>query len=258
MIIHTTSAYFNSIDLNALQGVRVVNFNHTELPQRILNSSKLARADKSILTSAEYSQKTIFVTCFVGGSTLDLRQLNYDGLKSYIQDIEGTIRLRQGDTDVEYVGTLNGISKEYVGPNIKATLQFLCSNPIGRDTTLRALFPATTITAATYSRSFNVGGTFTARPQISITINSVTGATNKNLQLINASTGKGIKLTRTFANGDIISVNSDIYEVLVNSTKVDFSGQFPVLATGGQTLQYIDDFTTRNVTLSANYARQYS
>lgn len=57
--------------------------------------------------------------------------------------------LNQGDNDVEYIGTLNGVTKEPIGDNLGFTLSFLCSNPIGKDAVGRAMFEPVAITSAT-------------------------------------------------------------------------------------------------------------
>ena len=253
-----TDVYYNNFNLSTLPGVKIVNYNVTDMPSRKLNSSKLARANKSLLTSAEYESKQITVTGFVGGDTYDIQQLNFDRLKGYLQDIEGIVRVKQGDTEVEYIGTLNGISKEHLGPNLGITLSFLCSNPIGRDSVGRALFAPVVITSSTLTKSFTVDGSFIATPRFNFVVTAVTGGTTKHLSLLNASTGKGIRVTRTFTAGDIIDINSDTMEVIVNGVSIDFEGQFPTFLPGARTLQYIDDFTTRSVTMSAIYTRQYS
>lgn len=253
-----TSVYFNNFNLGSLQGVYIVNYNVTDMPARNLNISKLARRNRSLLTSAEYAQKDVTVEGFVGGDNWIVQQQNFDRLKSHIQDVEGIIRVVQGTSAVEYTGTLNGISKNRLGPNLGFTLTFKCANPIGRDFSSQSLFTPTTITTSTISKPLLIEGTFDAEPRFNITINSVTGGTNKSISLLNAATGKGIKITRNYVAGDIISIASDTMEVVANTQLADFKGQFPQFPPGARTLQYIDDFTARNVTITATYNRRYA
>ena len=253
-----TAVYYNNLNLTSLPGIKIVNYNVKDLPNRQLNNSKLARANKSLLTSAEYVDKTVTISGFVGGANWIEQQDNYDNLKGRIQEIEGIIRVQQGSKVVEYVGTLNGTSLEWGGPNLGFTLQFLCSNPIGSDFTTSPLFPPQTITSATLLKSIVVEGTFIAEPRYTITVNSVAGGTNKTITLLNGQTGKGIKITRNWVAGDIITIASDSMEVIANTTNEDFSGQFPTFLPGNRSLQYIDDFSSRNITLTATYNRKYS
>lgn len=258
--MYTTSAYFNNLDLNTLPGVRIVNYNVTELPSRVLTANKLARANRSILTSAEYSEKTITITGYVGGADINEVQLNYDRMKGRVQDFEGLIRVQQGDTEVEYTGTLNAISKEgFGGPNIKFTLEFKCSNPIGRDAVGTTLFAPVNITTATQTVTFTVNGSFIATPRFTLVLTSISGGSpDKSISILNAATNKGIKVTRNWTSGDILAINSDTMEIIVNGISVDFSGQFPTFFPGSRTLQYIDDFSSRDITLSSIYTKQYA
>ena len=195
--MHTTNAYFNNYNLNELPGVRIVSYDTGELPDRILTDNKLARANRSLLTSAEYSSKNVSITGYVGGTDFPETQLNYDRLKGRVQDFEGLIRVSQGDTDVEYTGTLNQITKELVGPNIKFTLIFKCSNPIGRDSVGRTLFAPVNITTATLTLPFTVEGSFIATPRFTFVFTAITGGTAKTVTLLNAATNKGIKVHET-------------------------------------------------------------
>lgn len=250
--------YWNNFNLTSLPGVKIVNYNVTDMPKRDLNNSKLARANRSILTSAEYSEKSVTVSGFIGGEDYIELQDNFDRLKGVIQDVEGIIRVQQGSKTVEYVGTLNGVTKAHLGPNYEFTLQFTCSNPIGSHYSTFELFPPQTITTATLLKSIVVEGTFIAEPRYTITVNSVTGGTNKTITLLNGGTGKGIKVTRNWVNGDMVSITADSMQVIANTQDEDFSGQFPTFLPGNRTLQYIDDFSSRNITLSAVYNPRYS
>lgn len=256
--MYNISVYYNNVDLSILPGVKIVNYNVSNMPSRTLSTSKLARANRSLLTSAEYSDKSVYIYGFVGGADAWTQQDNFDRLKANIQDVEGIIRVQQGTKIAEYTGTLNSINMDRNGPNISFTLEFKCADPIGRDVTVLSLVTPTVITTSTLSKSIVVEGSFTAEPRYTITINSVTAATTNTISLLNGATGKGIKITRHFSAGDTISITSDTMEVTVNTIIEDFAGQFPTFSPGNKTLQYIDDFTARNVTLAATYNRKYS
>ncbi len=252
------SVYFNNFDLSTLEGIKVINYNISEMPTRILNAPKLARANKSLLTSAEYANKTVSVTVMIGGEDWTEQQENLDRLKSKIQDADGVLRVQQGDLSVEYIGTLNGISKDFTGITLGVTLSFFCANPIGRDAIGSELFASTNIVTSTLTKSLTVEGSAEASPRFHLVFTDVVGGISKSVTLLNAATGKGIRITRDWVDGDILDINSDTMEVIVNSENLDFEGQFPTFLPGGRTLQYIDDFTTRDVTMTAIYTRQYS
>lgn len=253
----TTTVYFNNFNLSSLPGVKIYDYNVTELPERTLNTSKLARADKSILTSAEYVKKPVYIYGYVGGVNKAAIDQNFDRLKGTIQVNEGAIVVEQGGLQIKYTGTLNTISKQYFGNNLKFTLEFICSDPIGKDSTPQLLL-STNIITSSITRLLVIEGSYKAFPLFNMVIDSVTDGTDKNISLLNAATGQGIKINADFENGDIVSVNSATMDVLLNSSPVDFEGSFPFFFPGTRSFQYIDDFTARDVDLTITYNRQYT
>lgn len=256
-MVYTTSFFFNGTDLNTLPGVNVTNYDVTELPTRTLTISKLARRNRSVLTSAEYASKLIKVEGYIGAENNNTLQENFIVLKANVQAIEGAIRVQQGLQQIEYTGTLNALSKEWVGKNIKFVLEFVCSDPIGRAVSPAALFAPKSITTTSVTQQFTVDGSGPALPRLTLNYLGVTSGTNKTVSILNASTGKGIRVTGDFASSDILSIYSDTFEVLLNNVSVDFDGTFPQFEPGAATLQYIDNFGDRNTTLTATYIKQY-
>lgn len=253
----TTTVFYNSTNLSTLPGVKVTSYNVTEMPTRTLNNSKLARADKSLLTSAEYAKKSIFVTGFVGGANRDIMEQNYDVLKGAIQLPEGQIKVTQGGSNVYYTGTLNAITKTYTGPTLGFVFEFVCSDPIGLDVDSTTLI-TDTVTTSSQTWIINVAGSYKALPVIKATINSLTDSGDNTISFQNAATGTGIKIEQNFNAGDIIVIDCLAMSVLVNSTAIDFSGAFPNFFPGSRTFQYIDDFSARNVSLLVTYNKRYA
>lgn len=254
---HTADVTFNSTNLNNLPGVSIVSYDVTLLPSRALTKSKVARANFSVLTSAEYSDKTITVTGYVGGDTFEDTMENYGKLRGFVQDTEAVLKVRYGGEDVEWIATLNGLSSTPVGPNFKFVLTFLCSNPIGKSISVNDLFPSTNITTSSKIITFNVEGSFYAKPLFTITLTDITDGTDKSINIVDSVTNRGIRITNDFADGDIISIDSDTFQVVKNAAPIDFSGEFPKFLPGIRSIQYVDDFTDRDITLDATYRKTY-
>lgn len=257
-MLYKTAVYYNNFNLSTIDGISIYNHNFIGMGNRVLNYQKLARADKSVLTSAEYSDKTIPIKGFACGDDKSATELAFETLKGIIQIPEGTIRVEQAGSQVEYIGTLNGITDmEYFGNKLKFTLQFLCSNPIGSDRLLSTIMTATnTLTSITYP--ITIEGSFKAQPNIKITFNTVTGATTKTVQALNSDSGQGIRVTNTFTNGSILDINVRDKSVTLNGSPVDYDGVFPTFFPGSRAFQYIDDFSTRNVTIELTYNKQFA
>jgi len=255
--MYNTPVYFNNFNLSSLQGVRIYNHDFSNMPSRELKSNKIARADKSILTSAEYKDKPVYIYGGVGGATKQEIDQNFDRLKGVVQVNEGVLMIEQGGENVEYTGTLQGIEKQYFGKTLKFTLTFLCSNPIGAATATDTLLNVTN-TLVTNTWLLNIEGSFKAEPYFTITITSGSGFTTKTISLLNGANGQGIRVTRTWSAGDVLVVDSANRVLTVNAVAVDYQGTFPSFFPGARSFQYIDDFTTRNVSINITYNKQYA
>lgn len=254
---YTVGVTFNGTDLNSLPGVNVVNYDVVQLPSRNLNVSKLARANKSVLTSAEYSTKQVTVNGYVGGNRIIEVQENLNRLKGYVQTVEAALRLKYGTDTVEYTATLNGLSTGMVGPNYNFVLEFTCSNPVGTSSSLSTLFADELITNSSKTIPFNVEGSFYIEPVFTLQYSSITDGTDSHIRVLDAVTNRGVEITGDFEDGDIITIDSSTLTILHNASPIDFAGQFPTFLPGIRSVQYIDDFSGRSLTISATYNRKY-
>lgn len=115
-------------------------------------------------------------------------------------------------------------------------------------------------TLATYSDNYTFLGSAPIQyPIYTYTLTAVTGGTAKTVLLGNANTGQQISITRTWANSDVLTVDTtpNAISVKVNGVSVPFTGALPVFAPGAQTLDYSDNFTTRTFTISVVYYQRF-
>lgn len=243
------SVIYAGNDLSLAPGVELYNHDFNKLADRDIKINKLARQDRSIITSSEYTSKEIPVYLEVcGGSRSETEQrLTY--LKSLLQGQNQVLKVSQSGDTVSYTATMNELSETWEGINVQVVVIFLASDPIGESETLTTIF-SSTITTGSTSLSGVIGGSFMVEPTINIVINSVTGGTGS-ISVRNAGTQQGITITGTFAATNIVSINSKAQIVTINGVEQDFTGRFPVFYPGTQALGYSDTFTTRSVSLTA-------
>lgn len=243
------SVRFAQNDLSLIDGVELYNHDFNNNPKREIKMNKIARQDRSIITSSEYSSKEIPIWAEVCGGSRGGTEARIIYLKSLIQGQNEALVVPQGEDEVTYTATLNEFSHTWDGVNADVTMLFVASDPIGESTTQTTLFNST-ITTASSSITSVIGGSFQVEPTINITITSVTGGTGS-ISVRNSGTQQGITLTDTFADGDVVVIDSKEQIATINGVSVDFTGRFPVFYPGTQSLGYTDTFTTRNVTVTA-------
>jgi predicted phage tail component-like protein len=247
------NVWFGGNNLNSIIGVEIFNHNFNDLPTRDIKITKIARRDKSIITSSEYSSKQITVDLDIStGSRADTEGV-IKTLKGVLQPQNAILLVTQDGDNTEYVATMNEFNIEWIGVKAVIRIVFIASDPVGRSVITQTLLDDD-ITTATKDLSVMVAGSAMAYPTFVATIDAVTGGTtNKSITIKNGLTNQGITVTRDWVSGDILSVNSDDLIVKVNNLIVDFTGIFPSFPVGSQQASYVDDFTTRDVHLVATY-----
>lgn len=241
--------------LNDIPGVEIYLHNFNDLPDREININKLARRDLSIITSAEYSSKNLYVYADVcSGGRADTED-TVRQLKSLVQAINAQMIVRQAGLEISYTSTLNEFSINWFGTTANVTMVFIASDPVGYETSTTKLLDVNT-TASTANFTEVIGGSYIIQPTINVTLNTVTGGTGGTLTIRNAKTGQGISVTRDWIDDDILSINSATKDVSVNGTPVDFTGMFPIFSTGTQIVGYVDNFTTRDADITGTYVKR--
>lgn len=245
------SCKFNGNDLSQVNGVWLYNYNATDLPERDIKLHKLARRSLSIVTSAEYTQKSIPVMMRVCSGTRQDTEETLTDIKGLLQPQNGELVLKQSNELFKYTATMNEFNIEWVGSTAYVVIVFVASTPIAEAVDSDTLVSFNT-TLPSDGASFIVDGSYVAEPVIDITINSVTGGTGE-ISIFNASTNQGIIVTGTFSAGQHLEIDCVNYTVTLAGVNMDFEGIFPTFPPGSQRIGYTDTLTTRNVDITVSY-----
>lgn len=252
-----TDVYFAGNNLAILVGASLIDHNFNDLPSRQLSMYKLARANKSVLTSAEYSNKEATISFHLKGCDRGETEEVMETLKSYLRPINSPLIVKRGGNELTWSdATLNEINYRWFSNKIILTLVFVIADPVGFIDTNTTML-VTTVTTSSSSSAVVNEGSFDAEPVINVLVTSVTGGTSQSMSLKNEETGQGITITRTWANSDTVEIDSTNKTVTINGANSDFSGQFPKFPPGTGSLGYSDTFTSRSVDLTAVYQKTY-
>lgn len=244
---------FEGNRLDLVPGVDLYNYDFTTLPLRDIKIHKIARRSLSIITSAEYTQKSIPVWMDICSGTRQETEATVTDIKALLQPQNGVLQVLQSGLQVQYTATMNEFIVEWNGTHAYAQIVFLASTPIGTASSSDQLVGITGSTTSSASSTFTVEGSAIAEPYITVVVNSVTGGTGQQITLVNASTNQGITVEANWVSGDILEVDSKNMVVRINGGLVDFTGMFPMFPPGSQQLTYTDSFTTRNVNITMTY-----
>lgn len=249
-------------DVLSLQdsGIHTVSSDVYSAPQLRVQDEKLADADGSVIVKTSLEPKVFSCEGYMQADTIS-------ALDSLIDSFKQGLNKRDQNFDIDYAGSTRRyvatprnivISREKGLNTAGWSVEFFCANPVGSDTTESTLLAPAAVTASTHTAGITIEGSYKAEPLITVTVTSVTGGTtNKTITISNDSTLRGIAVTRDWANGDVLEIDCLKKTLYVNNAAVEFSGQFPVWDPGNSGISYLDDFTTRSVTISAVYTKRF-
>lgn len=251
---------FNGVNLETIIGLTILMTDPYKPPKRDLLMSKLARSDKSKVSSAFYKEKRIIVRVGVTRATRALLEQSLDSLANLVQAAEKELVLLQGGSQRKYYATLGDtVLLESGGSYAEMDLVFECSDPFGYEMGATLLLAISGYTSYYRGDQLNFGGSAMWQvPVITITYTAVSGGDSKSVTIGNQQTGQAITIMRTWAAGDVITVDAFNRAVQVNGVDVDFTGAIPEWKTGIGYWYYRDTFTSRTFNGSIRCVRRYA
>lgn len=227
-------------------------------PTNRIQADRLADADGALIVKQQYDSKQITLEGWLRADTL----AEFESLRDTFL---AAISIKNQALDIDYGGSTrrwlvnyqNAVVAKRSNTSARFSLQLLSPDGMGWDLTSTALLSSENITTSPVDVAISVGGTYTCEPLITLTISTVTGGTSKTVTLRNGTSLRGIAITRTWTASDTLEVDVLKKTVFVNNVPVEFSGQFPTWAIGDGIIQYLDDFTTRNATLSMSHTQRW-
>lgn len=247
---------FDNFDLNSIPYVEFVRRFPNNEADKTLITHELIRRPGSVLTSVKKGSKSIPLEGFITAPSREAYEQAMDILKFRTEGIEKALIIGQAGSNRKYTATKENLIEEHISAgNTRINLAFRCSDPFGKSDILTVA--TQTVTSAPAGLTHIFEGTAEVRPIFTVTINSLTGGTNKFVGIGNSSTGQQVQVQRTWTAGDIVQFNCDTKKVYVNGAISDYNGVFPVFYPAVASAYYTDNLTSRNSTVEVNYAKQY-
>ncbi|MEU2203589.1 hypothetical protein AB0P19_06905 [Microbacterium oleivorans] len=248
---------FGDFDMQA-NGVTVTDTDVLSPPQNKIQADELAERDGALVVKQQYASKPFTVYGY-------LRASSATALDTLLDTFKAAMSVRNQPFDIEHAGSVRrylasqqNIIISQSGPSVAGfSVQFLCPDGMGWDTEASALISSTNISQSAATIPFVVGGSYKADPYIKITVNTVSGGSNKTVSIGNASTLRTVSITRTWSNGDVVEMDRQKGELLVNGIPHDYRGALLSFDAGAAGITWNDEFTARDVTILANYTRRW-
>lgn len=257
-----------SFDSNNLQtylatthvGILTNKIEHTNLPEKDAALMGLANTNASVIPYVGYPTKKITISGSIVGSTQADLDSRMDSFKAYFIGKDKNLDIAYGSTTRRYIATANSISiaRQQLALFAVFTIEFICTQPFGRNTSATTALSASGRTSSSYTDAYTfVGSAPFQLPLITITYSAVTGGTGF-VQFGNNTNGQSIMITdQTWAALDVLEIDVANRTVKKNGVEIDFLGAFPEFPPGSQTFSYSDGFTTRTFAITVTYYPMY-
>lgn len=240
-------------------GVRVIDTDVYSAPPNKIQADALAERDGSLVTQQQFDSKPFNVSGLLVKSTEEELEDLMDVFKQAMARKNQPFDIQHGSGTRRYLASAQNIIISKRGLTSAAfSVQFFSPDGMGWDLEARDLISTTNVTLSNVTIPLTVEGSYKADPIIRITVNTVTGgSTNKTISISNAATLRSLSVTGTWTAGTVLEIDTLKGQLLVDGLAREFRGQLPSFDPGEGALVYLDDFTSRDVTILSSYTRRW-
>jgi hypothetical protein len=247
---------------NSLQTSQILTaeIDMADIPTKDAKLYVLAHANASKIPFTSYPSRTVKISGRLIGTSIANLDALIDTFKGYLAQQDQNLDVDYNGSARRFIATVNATSISRPGGLAWASfsVEFICTNPYGLNTSTTSALSAAGRTASAYTDAYTFLGTAPYQlPIATITLTAVTGGTAQSITWGNGGNGQAISVTRTWAAADVLVIDSVAKTVTVNGLPVAFTGAFPEFPIGAQSLQYNDGFTTRTFTIGVVYTVGY-
>jgi len=246
----------NNYNLDLTNDIVVKKLEHDSMPIRDFTLQELARRDKAMIVSSQYTPKKIIIEGQIKGDNMDDLEVNIDTFKKSIAGTSITFAIQYASGTRNYTVALSSftISRESFHINyVPFTLELTATDPMGYGTSYTKSWDG--VTTSEYDCTFTALGSVYPEPIITVTINTETNMGL--LKIKNVTTGDEIQLSMDYTAGDEIVLSMITDSFTVNGTAVDFAGKIPEFVTGENKLTATFTGDARNIDMDLTYQAKY-
>lgn len=228
-------------------------------PDRLHQLDKIARADGAVRGQTNYGVKRFNFKGYLFYETEEEANEALVTFKKKMVEVEKFLDVIVNGERKRYIATLVNPDKMiprtgYDISMIPFNLSFVCKTPFGSDNEYQIQTEYNYTSLINPSTVNNIGEA-PARPIYIFSISAESGITE--LEIENETTDESIVITHAFSAGDVLSINVEDMTVQINSESVNYSGVFPFLATGNNSVVIRWTGTSITYTFDIKYKKTY-
>lgn len=251
---------FASIDLMTGQ-YRTSQTDAWGAPKKDAQVIQLARAHGSIQVFERLMSKTINASGYIRAD--DGAQLRdaIERLNSLLLVGPQPLRITEEGAYREWTARLQNVNIARDRTQVTYatwSAEFFSEKPFAVDGNTDTIVNVTGITTDSYNAFFTSQGSFPGYPVILITLTGIEpNNSDVTVTIGNPATSQFLDFTDTFADGDVISIDTLTRRCFKNTTPISPEGEFPAWIPGSGTMSYSDTGTSRSVAILATQERRF-
>lgn len=250
---------FANIDLQDGQ-YRTTETDAWSAPKKEARTIELARKHGSIQVFERLQGKTINAAGYIKAADGPSLRSAIETLNSLLLAGPRPLRITEGGEYREWMARLLNINISRDETQVTYatwSAQFVSDNPFSVDGNTDTIVDVQGITTDSYNAFFTSQGSYPGYPVILVTLNDVTYDGELTVTIGNPATSQYLDFTDTFADGDVISINTMTRRCFKNTQPISPEGEFPAWIPGAGTLEYSDNGTARDVDILATQDRRF-
>ncbi|GAA1073955.1 phage tail domain-containing protein [Tsukamurella spumae] len=228
-------------------------------PESQVQAETLARADGAVVVDQRLKPKPYSIQGVIRRESIAELELAIDELKLAMATVNQAMDLDYANGVRRFLSypTAPIITRKARNTSALFNVQFICPDGVGWSLDRSVLLNPTTIVDSVVTLPLVVEGTYKAEPELTLIVNAIGSGVARTVTISNEATQRGLSVKRNWLPGDVLQTDSLHKTVFVNSVPTEFTGQFPEWKPGAGGLTYLDDFTSRSVTLDGAYTRRW-
>lgn len=227
-----------SLQSSTITVTELINDNY---PSRALDIEDIPRDHGQVQLSQYWRQKTISMSGYLRTTTASEMAELIKVFKYNCAQPLANLDIKVDGTIYRYIATCTnadvmGNRKGYHITLVPFKLDFVCVTPFSRLTDY-TVFDWLDKTSLSLSEQVDNAGTAPATPVIVLNFSAASAVSGVSFE--NVTTGKKISISATINAGDYLRIDGENKTVELNGTTIDYSGTFPDLKVGGNSVQTV-------------------
>jgi len=254
-------ALIDNFNPDLIEGFEIDQIRPDAIPEKVINSVRLAQADGEKFIGSSFTNKKITVIGHFYAATRADYEVSRDlMLGMFDNDAITRFEFEQSNEMRRYYGMYENVVFDYKDNGFcLVTITYRCTDPFGYTIEESIFYQAANLTDEVVA-TIDTGGNVYGLPRIVATVNDLDSDEDERTFSFTVSQGVrsyNIKITRVWSFNDSLKIDSEKQKVYVNGIQVEFVGRWPRLFRTNTFRFNVLDAASFDVSIDARYNKRW-